>query len=529
MKHLIFRLFVLLPILTPLTSKAAFLLHGLDGKAQVQIEQGVVEGARAHGAWSFRGIPYAAPPVGDLRWKAPTAPKAWAGVFQAKNQGPICTQIKNIKYPHVSGSEDCLQLNVWSPKLDANLPVMVFIHGGGFINGSNEDQILGDELYDGTHMSKNGNVVVVTIKYRLGIFGFMAHSDLSLESKDGVSGNYGILDQIAALQWVQKNIHAFGGDPSRVTIFGESAGAASVLILMSSPRAKGLYSQAIVESGYFVQTTQSQAYDMGKKIADQFHCTDSTDAMTCLRALSSSALISGSSKTLDDTNNPFTPFPDGTIWPRPVLETFQNGLQNQVPFIMGSNSNEGSDLVKQFYPNPVHTDEELSTAVKQSLGEHFWNAVQGTYSSKTYGTSQQALIQLVTDLVFACPARQILNASPVNSAWRYVFSHSSSSIFIHQFGAGHAFELPYVFHFVPQIPILGFTPKEAELSESMESYWTRFATAGNPNPVQADSITPAWAAYDSTQQNYIDFNEQIQSSVQFRSNECDLLEQAQLN
>jgi len=502
----------------------------------IQTESGKLQGKHVRGLWVFRGIPYAAPPIGDRRWKEPADPESWGdSILQATKPGSVCVQAKTSPKPRIIGSEDCLQLDVWSPKLDGNLPVMVFIHGGGFISGSNEENVIFGNLYNGTSLVKRGDVLVVTIKYRLGAFGFLAHPDLSSKSLDGVSGNYGILDQIAALTWVQKNIRAFGGDPSRVTVFGESAGAASTLILMSSPKAKGLFSQAIVESGYMTPETKDQAYDVGRKLSDQLKCTGA-ETIQCMRAVPATSLALATSALFNDATDPFLPYPDGKVLPRPVLETFQKGLQNKVPFILGTNSNEASDLIQQFYSKKVRTDEELGAAVTASQGESFWNAVKESYSSQNYGTAEQALIQLVTDLVFTCPGRQILKTVQGYSAWQYLFSRVSHSIFVHHYGAGHALELPYVFHFVPAGPLLfGYTRAERHLSDTIEDYWTRFATSGNPNDKGYSKIVHTiWPTYDRATAQYLNldaphFDMPLESGNSFRANRCNVIDQAPRN
>ena len=243
----------------PLAALAAFLFAAAPVSAQapvVRAPAGTVQGAAEDGLRVFKGIPYARPPVGALRWKAPAPLPAWQGVRKADAFGPACVQPRlptpNIyTNPPARMSEDCLTLNVWAPKAAKKLPVFVWIHGGALVGGYSHEPI-----YDGARMASRGEVIVVSVNYRLGILGYLAHPELSAESKEGISGNYGLLDQIAALQWVKRNIEAFGGDPSNVTIAGESAGGLSVMYLMASPPARGLFDKAIAQSAYMITTPE---------------------------------------------------------------------------------------------------------------------------------------------------------------------------------------------------------------------------------------------------------------------------------
>jgi para-nitrobenzyl esterase len=226
------------------------------------VTQGRLHGAVHGNTVAFKGVPFAAPPVGALRWRAPAPAPSWSGVLDARKEKPECAQPLTLgEHPRMAGSEDCLKLDLWAPR-DAGagaLPVLVFIHGGFFSRGASDMPVLGANLFDGTKLSERGHAVVVSISYRVAALGFLAHPALSSENSGGVSGNYGILDQLAALRWVRDNVAAFGGDPAKVTIFGESAGAASVLILASSPLSRGLFRAAIAESPYLTQPTLANA------------------------------------------------------------------------------------------------------------------------------------------------------------------------------------------------------------------------------------------------------------------------------
>jgi para-nitrobenzyl esterase len=330
----------------------------------VRVEQGLLAGTNGSSAdvRVYRGIPYAAPPIGDLRWKAPQPAEKWQGLRQAaefsnacwQTQYPAAAAIYQAKLPPLS--EDCLYLNLWTPAKSAKdrLPVMVWIHGGGFTRGYG-----GSHAYDGEALARKG-AVIVTINYRLGIFGFFAHPALSAESGHHASGNYALLDQIAALQWVQKNIAAFGGDPGRVTIFGESAGSWAVNVLMASPLAKGLFQRAIGESGgsFSPMKTLTEAEKEGEKLAASIAPAPAADAKTeagakaeakpssqailkMLRAKPAEELLK-SSET--ETARAIV---DGWVLPDTVAAIFAQGRQNDVPLLVGYNADEGTTLAPQ--------------------------------------------------------------------------------------------------------------------------------------------------------------------------------------
>src|SRR4051812_36604844 len=314
---------------------------------RVTIDNGTLEGAvdSTTNVMVFRGIPYAAPPVGDLRWKPPQAPARWQGVRAARDLGHNCMQHQPYGDidPFAAGvSEDCLYLNVWTKSLDnrAPRPVMVWIHGGGFFAGFG-----GEERHNGARLAQKG-AVVVTLNYRLGPLGFLVHPALAAESPHHATGNYGLLDQIAALEWVKRNIARFGGDPSRVTIFGESAGGMSVGSLIASPLAKGLFHRAILESGTGVSigiTPRDTARALGLRFAEAVGVRgEGADAAAKLRALSPDTLLAAS--TVASAGGPkFFPVADGWVLPRPVDSALLSGKANFVPVIAGTNRDEGDE------------------------------------------------------------------------------------------------------------------------------------------------------------------------------------------
>lgn len=328
----------------------------------VTVDQGSLKGTYSaqSGVFAYKGIPFAQPPVDELRWKAPISLDSWSGTLNASEFGPICEQgnpspflmwTQEFIAPADSLSEDCLTLNIWTQEgnPDAKRPVIVFIHGGGFSSGSGSVPI-----YDGDALAQKG-VVFVTINYRVGIFGFFSHPELSAESTDGVSGNYGLLDQIAALKWIQENIEAFGGDPGNITIAGQSAGAFSVNYLVLSPLAKGLFHRAIAESGGAIISTggRGQSLETAEERGERLGFELGSNSLNSLRQLSA--------KTLLEYNQGFSPIIDGYVLPATGYELLSTGKYNQVPTIVGWNADEGA-----LWGGQLKAD-----AFKQSLKERF--------------------------------------------------------------------------------------------------------------------------------------------------------------
>src|SRR6266850_2687529 len=315
----------------------------------IRVDGGLISGTTVDGVRSFKGVPFAAPPVGDLRWKPPQPVLAWQGVRQADNFGPICPQSPypsgSMYYsPPQTQSEDCLYLNVWTAaKVGDKRPVMVWIHGGALTRGSGSNA-----AYDGTALAKKG-VVLVTINYRLGPLGYLAHPELTSESPQHSSGNYGVLDQIAALKWVQKNIAAFGGDANRVTIFGESAGSWSVNALVASPLARGLFHRAIGESGgSFGPGTylreDRNALPSAERIGVAFAKAAGADSIKALRALPADKIVEVFNNDPEGKKFRTQPNVDGWVLPDEIRNIFAKGKQNDVPVIVGSNGNEMTTL-----------------------------------------------------------------------------------------------------------------------------------------------------------------------------------------
>ncbi|HEV7388297.1 MAG TPA: carboxylesterase family protein, partial [Gemmatimonadaceae bacterium] len=379
------------------TAIIATLLGAAHAKPiRVTIDTGTLEGVvdSASGVMVFRGIPYAAPPVGGLRWKPPAPAGRWQGVRAARDLGHNCMQHQPYSDidPFTAGmSEDCLNLNVWTKSLDTRAPhpVMVWIHGGGFFAGFG-----GEERHNGGILAQKG-AVVVTLNYRLGAFGFMAHPAFAAESPNHASGNYGLLDQIAALQWVKRNIARFGGDPSRVTIFGESAGGMSVGSLIASPLAKGLFQRAILESGTGVGigvSRQETARAASLKLADSLgvHGTGA-DAAAQLRAADAQKVLNAALRLGNPGDPQFFPVVDGWVLPHPVDSTLSSGGPNIVPVIAGSNRDEGDDWMGA----PTRSFARLMSARGAPTYVYMFSRVGNDSTNKKRGAYHSAEITFV--------------------------------------------------------------------------------------------------------------------------------------
>ncbi|WP_321508096.1 carboxylesterase/lipase family protein [uncultured Methanoregula sp.] len=481
------------------------LCAGCNQKSQdawiVKTDAGPVLGATENGIAVFRGIPYAAPPTGDLRWKPPATVQPWSSVRNATVYGAICPQV--ISDDPTPGAappamrEDCLFLNVWTPAKspDEKLPVMVFIHGGAFMEGAGSLP-----LYDGSALAKKG-VIVVTLNYRLGVLGFLSHPDLANESATNTSGNYGLEDQQAALQWVQKNIGAFGGNPSRVTVFGESAGATSILAQLSSPQAKGLFRQAIIESGPLwtngstldIISTRNESEQNGEEYARSLGYTGPgairqmriVDAMTLVNATPHPASPFWLTHTMK-----FKPSVDGGILPAQPEDQFNRGQQNRVPLIIGTNADEGTMLAAQTGMNVSGYERYIH----KRFGSYA-DKVLTEYPAKTPDDVQYQMERIMTDFDFTEAAKFVAgsNANLNESTYLYRFTYGMPG---QPFGAFHGSELYFVFRPASMNP----DPVSGKVSDMMMEYWTRFAKTGSPN----DGMNVTWPQYSRENPTYLE-------------------------
>jgi para-nitrobenzyl esterase len=476
----------------------------------------------------FRGIPYARPPVGDLRWRPPQTAPAWEGIRDCTAFGPSCIQPGQKIIPGIGGkqSEDCLYLNVWTAAgAGEKRPVMVWIHGGGFTIGSGSQA-----TYDGLHFAEDG-VVEVTFNYRLGPFGFMAHPALSAESPEHVSGNYGLLDQIEALRWVQRNIGAFGGDPGNVTIFGESAGSVAVGSLVASPLAKGLFQKAIMESGVPVNLPRLRSADAadttsemtGVEIARESGIDDpagpSGATAASLRALSAESLLASSRPRIGlfGGGRRMGPAVDGYVLPRPPLEMFAAGERNQVPVLLGSNADEGTLFIQQI---PVRRPIGYEMAQQRLFGD-FAPRVIRMFPVRTAEDVKPAIARIVTVAAFVAPARRAARSLSMNGehVWLYHFTRVAPVMRERNIGATHGIELFYVFKTVPP----GVHPGESDiaLSDAMHAAWIRFAQSGDPN----GNGFPSWPAFTAANDTHFEFGDRMKAGTHLMSSECDLFDE----
>lgn len=459
----------------------------------VEAEAGAVRGIWDEEIAVFRGIPYAEAPVGELRWKPPMAKAHWEGVRDATEFGPPCFQPEarptaNNIYAEELGamSEDCLTLNVWAPDDATNAPVFVWIHGGALVAGSSSFG-----MYDGARLAEEG-VVVVSLNYRLGVLGFLAHPQLSAESERGISGNYGFLDQIEALRWIERNIAAFGGDPDNVTIAGESAGGLSVMYLMTSPPAHGLFDKAIMQSAYMISTPalkeaqhgHPSAESLGVWLEEQLE----TDGIADLRALGPRELVAKATAA----GYPTWATVDGKVIPYQIVESFDRGEQAPVPVLAGFNSGEIRSLRRLLPPAPADA-EGYEAKIRAAYGE-LADRYLAIYPSDTI---DESMLAATRDALYGWTAERIGRKQTAIGApaYLYLFDHGYPAAAEAGLRAFHASEIPFMFGTIwdttdnwPHIPR---TDEQRALSDAMVEYWASFARSGVP---RAEG-QPAWPAF----------------------------------
>jgi para-nitrobenzyl esterase len=479
-------------VAAPLSSQAA-------DQLKIKTDKGKIQGKISDDGQVriFLGIPFAAPPIGPLRWKPPQPDAKWKGERQATQFGDRCMQpniYDDMHFRDPGESEDCLSLNVWTPAKDrhAKLPVMVWIYGGGFVAGTTSEP-----RQDGAHLAHKG-VVVVSMNYRLGLFGFLALPGLAGESSQHAAGNYGLMDQTAALEWVKRNISAFGGDPGNVTIFGESAGSFSVSAQMASPMAQGLFVHAIGESGAAFDSrglSFPPAAEQEKKDAAWALAAFGTSDLAALRGMSAQDLMTKMSTQPQTPRSPIGPDVDGYFLPESVPQIYKEGKQAHVPLLAGWNRDEPSALAVN-YPQPptVQSFREMAQNTFGPRAEDFLKV----YPGDTDAEAVRSAINFDGDSFIAFSTWEWLQAHVATGGqpvYRYHFDRPSPADKYHPAGSGafHSDEIEYVFGTLDSRPDAVWQPEDQKLSDLMETYWTNFARTGDPNGGDA----PRWPHYDA--------------------------------
>jgi para-nitrobenzyl esterase len=472
---------------------AALVLVQLNVSAQqapaVAVTGGKIQGSAFSGGGAvFKGIPFAAAPVGDLRWREPMPVKPWPGVRDATKFAARCMQNGS------DVSEDCLYLNVWAPEWPSKSrrPVMLWVHGGGNFAGASSEAI-----FDGERLARRG-VVLVSANYRLGVFGFFAHPELTVESPHHASGNYGLMDQVAALKWVRENIERFGGDPRDVTIFGESAGALDINVLLTSPLTKGLFTRLIAESGPVVAPPSlADGEKKGLSVAANLK----TDSMKALRAIRAEDLQKATGQGLSFLGPLLGVVVDGWVLPKPPLEVFKDRQEHRVSLLIGTNARE---LSRPFFP---------VAGLKEGIGAQFGPLTAKALQVYHVPDGQEDTLdplfgsnmaQWATDSQFRCGtvAELLWHSQAGNMSYQFQFSRVPSGR--EAVGAAHGSELPYVFGTLLAAGRAANAPKygatDEAVSEQIQQYWTNFAKTSNPN---AGSLAK-WPKFDPASRAYMD-------------------------
>ena len=487
MKNIIFSVLMLASIQLSAQNKNGVL-------PQVKTANGLLEGINENsGIISFKGVPFAQPPVGKLRWVAPQPAKNWTGVRKADHFGPQAMQralYSDMIFRSDGKSEDCLYLNVWTPAKSGTerLPVLVYFYGGGFSTGDGSEG-----RYDGKSMAQKG-MVAITVNYRLGVFGFMAHPLLTAESAHHASGNYGLMDQHAALEWVQKNIAAFGGDPKRVTIAGESAGSMSVSAQMASPLSKGLFAGAIAESGALLGNLSpaplAAAEENGQKFASMVKATSLTD----LRNIPADSLLKQSAGFR------FSADVDGYLIPKMPSAIFEAGEQMHVPLLVGWNSAEGS--YRSILGNRASTVQSYKDALLALYGKEKADAIFTAYPAATDADVERAGTELASDNFIAYSTWKLADLQSETGGkpvYKYYYTRKRPAFadgkLNNTSGAVHSAEIEYALGNLRYNKAYNWTPEDYKVSDTMQGYFTNFIKTGNPN----GKGLPAWNSLQERQ------------------------------
>jgi para-nitrobenzyl esterase len=470
----------------------------------------------------YRGIPYAAPPVGDLRWRAPASHANWTS-FDASHFGNTCPQMLPTG---IVGNEDCLTLNVWGPSSNPAhlLPVIVFLHGGG--NNTFDAKGIPTFNTTGEYFSEHG-AVLVSVNFRLGALGFMAHSSLDAENIFHISGNYGVFDQIAALRWVAQNIRGFGGDPHNVTLYGFSSGATDACFLASQPIVRKLFKRVILSSvphDCDRPTTQAEAENTGNMVVQNAGCSGAADVAACMRALPASSIVAAAPPiNLLASSALWVPVVDNITFgvPLSLIAQFNTDLR---PLMIGNDEDElGTFFPPSFVPDEATYEAKLSATFGAVIGAQ----VLAQYPAAVYPNPYRAFIAATSDHLYICPARRIARAYAAASSdrddgprvYRYLFTHAleNPNPFVGR-GAVHSTDLPFIFHTLGMGGLV-YTPTtaEQELSTTMATTWTTFAKESNPN----NASIPSWPRYDVATDSYLQFNDVVRADAGVHTANCD--------
>lgn len=471
-------------------------LIGMQAYAQqVKTANGVLQGIKeASGVVSYKGVPFAQPPVGDLRWKEPQAPLNWKGIRKADHFGPQAMQraiYSDMMFRSDGKSEDCLYLNVWTPAKSATekLAVLVYFYGGGFNAGDGSEY-----RYDGEALAKKG-IISVTVNYRLGIFGFLAHPELTAESAHHSSGNYGLIDQHAALVWVKKNIAAFGGDPDKVTIAGESAGSMSVCGQVASPLSRGLFVGTIGESGSFLGNLSPVPLADAEQSGVKFATSIGASSLADLRKIPADTLLKISAR------GHFPTTIDGYFLPESTQQIFAAGKQMHVPLLAGWNTAEvgAGNVLGRAEP----TVDNYKTAVQKLYGDRAQD-ILNVYQANTDADVPQVATDLASDRFIAYATWKFIDMQSKTSGkpvYRYMFAkkrpvmtNAPAGTVDHAIGAAHASDIEYALGNLFTNKVYAWTPDDYKASETMQNYFVNFVKTGNPN----GTGLPTWYSLQSS-------------------------------
>lgn len=477
---------------------------------QVQVKNGVLQGIDDSGVRIFKGIPFAKPPVGKRRWKAPQPAEQWNGVKKANQFGPRCMQRRiygDMRFRSDGVSEDCLYLNIWTPAKSTGekLPVLVYFYGGGFIAGDGSEY-----RYEGENMARTKGIIAITVNYRLGVFGFLSHPQLTAESPYQASGNYGLLDQVQALQWVKKNIAAFGGDAEKITIAGESAGSISVSAQMASPLSRDLFRGAIGESGSILGAFSAVSLQDGEQVGEKFVTFAGAESLGELRELSGDSLLS----IMAQPNAPRFPITiDGHFLPKSPFEIFAEGEQAQVPLIVGWNSGESNYRAILGPEEP--TPENYEAAIRNRFSDHA-DEILKYYPGEREEQVKASATALAGDQFIAFSTWKWGEMHRQNSSqpvYRYYYSHprpapKASRDTARAEYAVHSAEIEYALGNLPTNNVYEWSPRDYEVSAIMQSFFANFIKTGNPNGLGVPEWKPM-AAGDTGYYMQIDVDTQL--------------------